>query len=228
MSRVLLLDLDHTLYPSTVPTQTAVDAKITEYIRVHLNLPPNEADALRRDFCERYGTTLKGLEIAHGVDRERYCDFIQDLEDTLMPPPDPRMREWLSKTVMRLPTYLFTNARRDWADRCLLTMGLSDFHPDVRANEPSVGSLHGILDIGFMEWYGKPNAAAFIKAGNYIRNQHGDARLIFADDRLDNLDQAKAHGWTTVWVRPHDALSEAGSSHVTIDSLLELDVESIP
>ena len=214
MSRVLLLDLDHTLYPSTLPTGDAVDARITHYIGQYLGLPHEDADALRRELSAQYGTTLKGLEILHGVDKEHYCDFIQDLEDELMPPPDLRLREWLLKARERIPTYLFTNARRDWADRCLACLGLTDLFPDI-------------LDIGFMEWIGKPEAAAFFKVENFVRERHGDVRFVFIDDRLDNLEQARLHGWTTIWVKPHDAVPESGSAHRIVDSLLELDIESL-
>ncbi len=213
MSRVLLLDLDHTLYPSTLPTAYAVDDRITRYIGKHLGFARDEADALRQELCARYGTTLKGLETLHGVDREHYCDFIQDVEDALMPPPDPLLRAWLSAAAGKIPTYLFTNARRDWADRCLASLGFS-------------GMFLGILDIGFMEWIGKPEAEAFSRVESFVRARHGDARILFADDRLDNLAQARRQGWSTVWIRPHDADAELNSGHRSVDSLLELDLEN--
>ena len=229
MSAVLLLDLDHTLYPSTLPTGDAVDSRIVRYIREHLGLSPDDADALRRKLSAKYGTTLKGLEILHGVDREHYCDFIQDLEDALMPPPDPRLRAWLSDVVAKVPTYLFTNSRRDWVDRCLASLGLADLLP-------------GVLDIGFMEWVGKPEAVAFARAESFIRGLHGDVRFIFADDRLDNLEQARLRGWSTIWIRPHDAPFDgfgwltagsaqephiASTGHRVVNSLLELDIQTL-
>jgi pyrimidine 5'-nucleotidase len=235
MSRVLLLDLDHTLYPSTLPTAYAVDARITDYIERHLGLVPGKADALRQELCTRYGTTLKGLETLHGVNREHYCDFIQDVEDVLMPPPDPRLREWLLGVVEKVPTYLFTNARRDWADRCLACLGLSDLLIETQENgtqenspEPAVlGALLGILDIGFMGWVGKPDAEAFSKTESFIRRRHGDVRILFADDRLDNLAEARRQGWSTIWIRPHDMDINLSAGHRTLDSLLELDVEEL-
>ncbi len=221
MSRVLLLDLDHTLYPSTLPTAPAVDSRITEYIRRHLNVSAEEADALRQNLWRRYGTTLKGLETLHGVNRDHYCDFIQDLDDASMPPPDPVLREWLIAAGGKIPTYLFTNARGDWAHRCLTLMGLSD----LLTAEPPV--LRGILDIGFLDWIGKPDIAAFAKTEQHVRDQHGDVRMIFADDRLDNLEQARVQGWFTIWVRPHDMDPKLGAAHRVVDSLIELDVETL-
>ena len=149
MSRILLLDLDHTLYSSTLPTGDAVDARIAQYLCNHLKLPLNEADALRQELSARYGTTLKRMELLHGVDRERYCDFIQDLEDHLMRPPNPQLREWLIAVGRRMPTYLFTNARRDWVDRCLASMGFADLLLE-NSEMDSFVVLQGILDIGFI------------------------------------------------------------------------------
>ena len=233
MSRVLLLDLDHTLYPSTSPTGDAVDARIAQYLCNHLNLSFDAADALRQNLSARYGTTLKGMEILHGVDRERYCDFIQDLEDELMPPPNPLLREWLITAGKNIPTYLFTNARRDWADRCLISMGFDDlFSKDPALKIP--GTLRGILDIGFMEWIGKPEQEAFARVEAFVRERHPSTReIVFADDRLDNLEQARSRGWSTIWVRPHDAVVGRGKSsfaptnHRVVDSLLELDPETL-
>ena len=234
-SRILLLDLDHTLYPSTAPTLNAVDGRITRFIETTLGIPEEHADRMRQTLCAEYGTTLRGLEELHGVSREVYTAFIQDLEDHLMPPTDPHVREWLITAARTQPTYLFTNARRDWADRCLVHIGISDLiHAD---------SVREILDIDFMEWVGKPHASAFEKVEKFLLEKHpsifeeGNAELIFADDRLDNVEGARARGWRTIWVRPHTvALGAEGaavtaiaaaSGHQVVDSLLELDPETL-
>ena len=240
MTRILLLDLDHTLYPSTAPTLDAVDARITRFIETTLRVPEEQADQMRRDLCAEYGTTLRGLEVLHGVSREVYTTFIQDLEDHLMPPADPRLRAWLIAAARSLPTYLFTNARRDWADRCLVHMGVSD----LLTADPDVTSvLRGIMDIDFMEWIGKPDASAFARVEAFLRDKHPEAfagdgpELIFADDRLDNVEGARARGWRTIWVRPHTVARGAegaavtaiasAAGHQVVDSLLELDPETL-
>jgi putative hydrolase of the HAD superfamily len=242
VSSVLLLDLDHTLYPSTAPTLPAVDARITSFIETRLALPSDLADQMRRDLCAEHGTTLRGLEILHGVSRDEYTDYIQDLGDHLMPDPDPRLREWLIAAAAFHPTYIFTNARRDWAHRCLERLGLSDLHGDMQSvtgetqakhendagGDSAAGRVFGdILDIDFMGWAGKPQPSAFEKVEAFLRARHpGSEARVFADDRLDNLAAARARGWRTVWVRPHDAPRaslDAGAGHRVVDSLLELD-----
>ncbi len=108
-NKILLLDYDHTLYPSTLPTLQAVDDRINLYIRTFLGLGEEEANATRTRLFMRHGTTLKGLEAAYGVDREHYCDFIHAVDDDHLPPPDPALQAWLARVAH--PLYLFTNAR---------------------------------------------------------------------------------------------------------------------
>ncbi len=246
---VLLLDFDHTLYPSTLPTLKAVDERITLYIQAHLGLIHEEADRMRLRFCEEYGTTLRGLELLHGVDREHYCDFIHAVEKAHLPPPDPALRDWLLRVPH--PCYIFTNARMDWAVQGLRAMGLEGLLPEEglgrhagaglpadpapreedAAWEPWTGPrLHGILDIQFMEWLGKPHADAYAKANRMLRERHGaDVRVIFADDRPDNLMAAREASWTTLWITPDP--SQAGPWKGSFDrvaaSLLDLDPETL-
>lgn len=150
MKKILLLDYDHTLYPSTLPTLRAVDERINLYMRTFLGMSHDQADAARIRLWDQYGTTLKGLEELHGVERGHYCDFIHAIDAEHLPPPDPELRAWLSR--VRHPLYIFTNARLDWAVRGLTAMGLDSMLPA----EPGSGlpampgkGLHdaGILDI---------------------------------------------------------------------------------
>ena len=173
---ILLLDFDHTLYPSTVNTLKAVDDRINLYIRTFLGFTSEQADATRTQLWDKYGTTLKGLEELHGVEREHYCDFIHAVEDAHLPPPDPALQAWLAR--LPHPTYIFTNARMDWAIRGLRAMGLGGLLPanpalgnpqvtgalgltavDSAASETTkIGAtlpgprLGGIFDIAFMDW----------------------------------------------------------------------------
>ncbi len=260
MRKILLLDFDHTLYPSTLPTLKAVDDRITLYIQTFLGFNPTEADAARIDFCARYGTTLTGLEKHHGVDREHYCDFIHAIDAEHLPPPDPALANWLSRIPH--PMYIFTNARIDWALRGLDAMGLDELLPEgiakakvaadasiaaagighgdaapgpgssASAREPRTQTsrkLSGIFDIDFMDWQGKPHPSAYVKVDAYLRDKHGpDLWIHFADDRQDNLESARAQGWSTLWVKPHTVTlpQDPGFTRV-VDSLVELDPESL-
>lgn len=253
MRSILLLDFDHTLYPSTLPTLKAVDDRITLYIQTHLGLTWEEADRRRVLFCEEYGTTLRGLELRHGVDREHYCDFIHAVEAHHLPPPDPALHDWLARVPH--PCYIFTNARMDWAVRGLKAMGLEGILPEIgvaagcaeaavagmadgRAERDEAAPrlpwpgprLKGILDIAFMEWQGKPHADAYAKADRHLREVHGEGiRVHFADDRPDNLMAAREAGWKTIWITPQPvSASPWGASFDRVAaSLTSLDPETL-
>lgn len=233
---ILLLDYDHTLYPSTLSTLKAVDDRINLYIRTFLGFTPEAADAARLRLWDEYGTTLKGLEELHGVDREHYCDFIHAIEEAHLPPPDPLLMDWLGR--MPHPFYIFTNARMDWAVRGLKAMGLEGMLPleprgeDADAKAKAKGAaafmgprLEGIFDIAFMDWEGKPNRAAYAKVDTWLREKHGpDLKIHFADDRQDNLESARERGWGTIWIAPHTAPVVKGDEFDrVVDSLLRID-----
>jgi putative hydrolase of the HAD superfamily len=232
LKTILLLDYDHTLYPSTLSTLKAVDDRITLYIQTYLGFTPEAADAARLRLWDEYGTTLKGLEELHGVDREHYCDFIHAIEEAHLPPPDPLLMDWLAR--MPHPFYIFTNARMDWAVRGLKAMGLEGMLPlDAQSASAAAPAylgprLEGIFDIAFMDWEGKPNRAAYAKVDAWLRARHGrDIRIHFADDRQDNLESALLQGWGTIWIAPHTAPVVKGDEFDrVVSSLTDLDPET--
>jgi len=153
MKNILLLDYDHTLYPSTLKTLGAVDDRINLYMRTFLGLTRDQADETRIRLWDQYGTTLRGLEELHGVERGHYCDFIHAIDAEHLPPPDPALQAWLARVPH--PLYIFTNARLDWAVRGLTSMGLASILPDADNGGPeadfgegeTVLAEPGVLDI---------------------------------------------------------------------------------
>jgi putative hydrolase of the HAD superfamily len=232
--KILLLDFDHTLYPPNLTTLKAVDARINLYIQTFLGFTPEAADSLRLRLWDEYGTTLKGLEIHHGVNRDHYCDFIHAIEEAHLPPPDPIMHDWLARVPH--PCYIFTNARRDWAERGLKAMGLSAILPANGQDPAGPAILAGrtpsrlldILDIAFMEWEGKPNPKPYAKADRFLRERHGsDIRIVFADDRHDNLMEARRNRWSTIWIAPAGEHAQGSEFDRTVTSLTEIDPDAL-
>jgi FMN phosphatase YigB (HAD superfamily) len=145
------------------------------------------------------------------------------LDAAALPPPDPRLRRWLQ--ALTYPAYVFTNARRDWAERCLASMQMDD----LLVENSATAVLRGILDIAFLGWTGKPEPSAFEAAERFVRIRHPEVtQVLFADDRLDNLETARERGWITVWVRPHTSDPTEGMGHHVVDSLADLRPESLP
>lgn len=244
MQKILLLDYDHTLYPSTLNTLKAVDDRINLYIRTFLGQSQAEADALRLNLWGRYGTTLKGLEENHGVNRDHYTDFIHAIDAEYLPPPDQELCSWLGQ--ISHPTYIFTNARMDWPVRGLKAMGLESILPlelkgqygipnksfDNSPSEVSLANgnrLSGIFDIAFMDWQGKPHPESYAKVEAHLREKHGEAiQIYFADDRIDNLETARSLNWFTIWIAPHDAPQlPAGTFNRVVSALSSLDPDQL-
>jgi putative hydrolase of the HAD superfamily len=217
-SLILLIDVDHTLYPATAPTLTAIDARITLFIQERLGLSWEVADLMRRTLCTDHGTTLKGLHLDHGTDPEGYFDFIQAVEGEHLPHPDLALREWL--LGLSIPAYLFTNARRDWAERILAAMQLGDL---LGADRP----LLGIFDIVHGAYAGKPNDDAYAAVERDLKAAHGpNICPMLLDDRLDNLDAAHSRGWKTGWIRADEFIPDLSLSenlrHPRFSSLRDL------
>ncbi len=233
-SSVLLLDYDHTLYPHTLNTLVELDRRITLFIQTRLGISEEQADRMRIALSQSYGTTLRGLQLLHRVDPHEYCEFIEEVSHDFLPPPNPRLCEWLQK--VSLPLYLFTNGRRQWAERGFRTLGLGGLS---LSGSPRSGSLARVenleacglfldyFDIAFLEWIGKPHDTAYARVEQNLAKIHGSqARIIFADDRVDNLLAAKARNWTTIWVRnPCHIEPENRPFDFVVDSLADLDHE---
>jgi putative hydrolase of the HAD superfamily len=75
----LFIDLDGTLYSNSTGLWDAIRVRMTQYMLERLNLPKENVSNLRRQYFERYGTTLRGLQIHHGVDANDYLAFVHNL-----------------------------------------------------------------------------------------------------------------------------------------------------
>jgi putative hydrolase of the HAD superfamily len=76
--RVVLFDLDNTLYPPECGLLQHLDDRINEFIAERLGLPLAETKALRRHYIQEYGTTLHGLKAEQGVPPAEYLSAVHD------------------------------------------------------------------------------------------------------------------------------------------------------
>ena len=65
--RVWLFDLDNTLHDASHAAFGEIHVAMTDYMVRHLELPHDEAWALRQHYWKHYGATLLGLVRHHGV-----------------------------------------------------------------------------------------------------------------------------------------------------------------
>ena len=76
--RVILFDLDNTLYPPECGLLQHLDDRINEFVSGFLSVSLEEAKALRRRYIRQYGTTLHGLKAEHGLPPADYLSAVHD------------------------------------------------------------------------------------------------------------------------------------------------------
>ena len=182
--RAWVFDLDNTLYPPSVRLFDQIEVKMTQYMFRELGLPTDAANALRKDYWQRYGTTLAGLMAEHDIDPDVFLDEVHQIDMGKLT-VDPA----LVAAIARLPgrRIVYTNGSEPYARRVLAARGLTDLFDAV----------YGIEHANYRP---KPEQAAFeaVFALDRLFPEHG---AMFEDDTR-NLAAPHAMGMRTVLVGP--------------------------
>lgn len=183
MIRTILFDLDDTLYPPGSGIMAGIRDRILGYVMSRLDLPTEEANALRRKYFLEYGTSMRGLQINHQIDPDDFLYYVHDI------PIHEHLERNLELDVM-LSTIdqdkvVFTNASREHAERVLGALG-------VRRH------FSRIVDIRDMDYESKPQPSAYRRILKLLEVQPEECLLV--EDNIRNLKPAKALGMTTILV----------------------------
>jgi putative hydrolase of the HAD superfamily len=181
--RTILFDLDETLYPRGTGIMEEIGALILSYIRTHLNLSTAEADALRRHYFERYGTTMRGLQLNHHIDADEFLHYVHDIPLQEYLQPNPHLGAVLG--AIRRQKVVFTNASREHANQVLTLLGIGH-HFDR------------IVDVRDVDYVSKPQPGAYRRVCDLLNVRPGEC--VFVEDNVRNLRPAKEYGMTTVLV----------------------------
>lgn len=190
----LLFDLDGTLYPAAVGLWPAIKERIGRYLTERLGLSPTEAQRLRQEYLRRYGTTLRGLQLHHGVAPKDFLAFVHDVPVEAMLQPDPRLRAILA--ALPQSKWVFTNADEPHTWRVLRRLGVADL-------------FAGVIDLVAMDFRPKPQPYAFAVALARLGQPPAQAVAVL-DDLPRNTRAARRLGFLSVLVgheaaRPDDA-----------------------
>ena len=125
----LFFDLDDTLYPHSTGLWPAIKDRMNLYMIERLDIPESDVPFLREQYFKMYGTTLRGLEARHNVDKDDFMSFVHDLPLQEFLKPDPILRD----VIASLPTrnLIFTNADVHHARRVLTALQLDDLFDTV-------------------------------------------------------------------------------------------------
>jgi putative hydrolase of the HAD superfamily len=182
-----VFDLDNTLYPPHLDLWSQIDERMKHYIARFLDLSHDAAFRLQKDYYRRFGTSMRGLMINHGLNPDDFLAYVHDIDHSPLE-PDPR----LGAALEQLPgkKLILTNGSVAHAEAVTRHLGL-DHHFD------------GVFDIVAAEFIPKPNPETYAR----FLDRHGvdAARAAMFEDLARNLVVPHDLGMTTVLVIPDAA-----------------------
>lgn len=188
-----VFDLDNTLYASNADIFPQIDARIRAFVANALKIDPDEAYALQKDLYRRYGTSLRGLMVEHGLSAPAFLDYVHDIDYSALQ-PDPALGEALARLPGR--RFIMTNGTARHAEKTADQLGITPH-------------FHGMFDIVAADLVPKPDASAYERM---FRDFNIDpTRATMFEDLPRNLAVPHAVGMKTVLVVPtgHKASVEA-------------------
>ena len=179
-----VFDLDNTLYPYHLNLWQQVDDRIRDYIARFLAVSRDEAFRVQKDYYKRYGTSMRGLMIEHGLDPDDYLDFVHQIDQS---PLDPNPALGTAIEALAGRKLILTNGTRKHADAVTQRLGI-DRH------------FHDVFDIVAAELEPKPSPQTYDR---FLKALKVDAqRAAMFEDLARNLAVPHALGMTTVLVVP--------------------------
>ena len=188
-----VFDLDNTLYPHHLNLWGQVDARIRSYIAGFLKVSEDEAFRLQKDYYRRYGTSMRGLMIEHGMQPDDYLEVVHQIDHSPIE-PNPALGAALEKLPGR--KLILTNGTRKHADAVMQRLAIHD-------------RFEAVFDIAAAELEPKPSPQTY----NRFLALHDvvPARAAMFEDLARNLTVPHSRGMTTVLVVPdasHDIVRE--------------------
>jgi putative hydrolase of the HAD superfamily len=182
-----VFDLDNTLYPHHLNLWQQVDERIRDYIVGFLNISRDDAFRLQKDYYRRYGTTMRGLMVEHGLQPDEFLEIVHQIDHSpLMPNPA------LGSAIAELPgrKFILTNGTRGHADAVMRRLEIEKHFDDI-------------FDIKAAEFEPKPQAVVYERF--LARHSVDPATAANFEDLARNLEVPHALGMTTVLVVPEGA-----------------------
>jgi putative hydrolase of the HAD superfamily len=184
-----VFDLDNTLYPHDVNLWQQIDVRIRDFIADFLGLSPQQAFRVQKDYYRRYGTSMRGLMIEHGLEPETFLNFVHAIDHSPLL-PNPALGAAIANLNGR--KLILTNGTRSHAHAVLERLSIAPHFEDV-------------FDIVAAELEPKPlpqNYQRFLAV-----HRVDPRRAAIFEDLVRNLSVPHALGMTTVLVMPSAAVA---------------------
>ncbi|MFN0191474.1 MAG: pyrimidine 5'-nucleotidase [Aestuariivirga sp.] len=177
-----VFDLDNTLYPASCRLFDQIDVRMGEFVSRLLGVSYAEAKARQKELFYKYGTTLRGLMVEHGVNPDGFLDYVHDIDHSPVP-----CDLALDQALHALPgrKLVFTNGTVAHAEKVLGRIGVTHHFGDI-------------FDIVSSDFIPKPGRDPYLK----FIGETGIAPKTSAmfEDIARNLEVPHDLGMTTVLV----------------------------
>jgi len=184
MYKLILFDLDETLYPRSAKLMEIITRRINQYIADKFGVPIERASELRRRFRDLYGTALRGMmEEGYPINIDDYFSYVHDIELDGVLAADPQLRAMLMGIPLRRA--VLTNSNIEHALRILQHMGIYD-------------CFERVIDIRALSFRNKPDPLAYKLALEMLRVEPHE--VIFVEDTPVNTRAARLIGMTTILI----------------------------
>ena len=204
--KVMVFDLDETLYPSTTGIWKAIGDRMDVYILERLKVSPGQVTTLRNDLFHQYGTTLRGLREVYGIDEAEFLTYVHDIPIERYLRRDEALIETLS--LFQARKVIFTNADTNHARRVLTNLGIDLFFDKV-------------IDIQAIHPYCKPMREAF-QVAMEVAEIVDAAECVMIDDSEKNLQTAHELGFFTIRIGSAERQQFVDAAISTIHQLPEV------
>lgn len=177
-----IFDLDNTLYPRPERMWQAVHERMQSYIIDLLGIDQPSAAAMQTEYYQKYGLTMRGLMIHHGVDPDTFNNYVHDVDISEIS-PNPA----LGDAIAALPgkRVIHSNANMGHVENVLARLGIGDV-------------FDAAYDIKTSQYEPKPAEAAYQRV---LEKTGGEpARAAMFEDIAHNLKVPHALGMRCVYV----------------------------
>ena len=179
-----VFDLDNTLYPHHLNLWHQVDERIRDFVGKFLEVAPDEAFRIQKDYYRRYGTTLRGLMIEHGLAPDDFLEFVHAIDHS---PLEPNPELGAAIRQLRGRKLILTNGTRKHAEQVMRRLAIHEHFDDI-------------FDIVAAELEPKPHSETYHRfLAAHAVDPH---RAAMFEDLARNLAVPHALGMATVLVLP--------------------------
>lgn len=129
-----VFDMDHTLYPANNVLFSQIEVLMLDYFVTATGLAHHDADRLRVQYWENYGTSVAGLIKHHDVDPGDFLHTVHQIDFGVLS-PNPELKQAIQALSGR--KIVFTNGPQAYAHNVLTALDLHDDFEAVYGTEHS-------------------------------------------------------------------------------------------